>query len=322
MIADAVLREVVRADLLGAFARAHLRAALTLLRAALAVDLHLIQPRHQNLPGANAVLKLAALVLHRHHQPGGDVRHAHRAVGGVDGLAARAAAAIDIDAHIVHVELHVHLIHLREHRHGDGAGVHAALALGLGDALHAVHAALELEAAEGAFPAHLEADFLEAADAGLALVDHLDLPAAAAGVVAVHAEEIRREQPRLITAGAGADFHDDVLVVAGVPGQQQHAQAFLQRGGAGGERLELLLRHCAQLSIALHLQHLARLVKLVALAAVGAVGLDDLGQAGTLATEIGHARVVRRDFRIAQQAVQFVETRFNLGELVKHTHGE
>ena len=119
----------------------------------------------------------------------------------------------------------------------------APLTFGFRHALDAMDAALELEAAERALSAHLELDLLEAADAGFVLVDDLDLPAARLGVVAVHAEQIGGEQARLVAARSGANFHDDVLVVAQVFGQQHDLQALAQRLDAALKLGDLFLRH-------------------------------------------------------------------------------
>ena len=59
-------------------------------------------------------------------------------------------------------------------------------------------------------------DFLQAADAGVAARHHIEAPAMAFRVHAVHAEQIRREQCRFVAAGAGADLEHDVLFVVGI----------------------------------------------------------------------------------------------------------
>ena len=90
MIGDAVLREVVGADLLAAVAGAHHAAALGAERRLLLFELHLIEPRTQHALGLGAVLDLRFFVLAGDHQAGGQVGEAHRRVSGVHRLAARA----------------------------------------------------------------------------------------------------------------------------------------------------------------------------------------------------------------------------------------
>ena len=60
------------------------------------------------------------------------------------------AAAEDVDAQVVVVDLDVDLLGLGHHQDAGGAGVHPALRLGDRHPLHAVHAALELEQARTA----------------------------------------------------------------------------------------------------------------------------------------------------------------------------
>ena len=84
-----------------------------------------------------------------------------------------------------------------------------------------MHAGLELEARIGAMTDDAQDDFLEAAVFPLAGADHLGLPAAAGGILAVHAEQIAGEQGGLVTAGAGANLQENVGFVARIAGQQQ-----------------------------------------------------------------------------------------------------
>ena len=136
-----------------------LRAAdeLGLLLLALALVEARAEDAHRLLP----VLQLRLLVLHRDDDAGRHVRDAHRGVGRVDGLAARAGRAVDVDLQVVLVDLDVDLLGLRHHRDGRGGRVDAALRLGLGDALHAVRAALVLEDREGAVALDREHDLLK-----------------------------------------------------------------------------------------------------------------------------------------------------------------
>ncbi len=75
-------------------------------------------------------------------------------------------------------------------------------------------------------------DFLVAAKFRLVRRQYLDRPALALGEARVHAEKVAGEQRRLVTAGAGADFEDDALLVVGVARQQQLLQLDLEFGQA------------------------------------------------------------------------------------------
>src|ERR1700722_7074505 len=127
VVVDAVLREVVGAHPFGPVDRADLRLALS---ARLRVCLFLgrgEQPGAQHAQRLLLVLQLALLILAGDHDPGRQVRDAHRRVGRVDGLAAGTAGTVDVDAQFVLVDLHVHRVCLRRHEHASGGGVDAAL---------------------------------------------------------------------------------------------------------------------------------------------------------------------------------------------------
>jgi hypothetical protein len=66
----------------------------------LLAHLVVVQAAAQALPGHVAVAVLAAAVLALHHDAGGDVRQAHGRVGLVDVLAAGAAGAEGVGAHV------------------------------------------------------------------------------------------------------------------------------------------------------------------------------------------------------------------------------
>ena len=68
VIGDAILREVVGADLLAAVARAHHAAALGAQRGLLLLQLHLVEPRTQHALGLGAILDLRFFVLAGDHQ--------------------------------------------------------------------------------------------------------------------------------------------------------------------------------------------------------------------------------------------------------------
>src|SRR3954453_23214263 len=106
--------------------------------------------------------------------------------------------------------------------------MNAALRLGLRHALNAVSARLELEAREHALAEDAQDHFLVAAELRMAFGDDLDLPAATLGIARVHAEEVAREKPRLVAAGAGANFKERVALVVWILGQQRLLQVGLQ----------------------------------------------------------------------------------------------
>ena len=123
----------------------------------------------------------------------------------------------------------VDVLGLGQHGDGRGRGVDAAGRFGVGHALHAVHAGFEFELGEGAAAADFGDDLLEAAHRAFAGGHDLDLPALLGGVALVHAEQIAGEQRRLVAAGAGADFEDDVALVHRVLGEEREPQLLFER---------------------------------------------------------------------------------------------
>ena len=144
--------------------------------------------------------------------------------GLVDVLAAGAAGAQGIDAQVRIVDRNVDLLRLGQHGDRRGRGVNAAGRLGVGHALHAVHAGFVFELGEGAAAADLGDDLLEAAHRAFAHGHDFDLPSMLGGVTLVHAEQIAGKERRLVAAGAGADFQDDVAVVHRVLGDERKPQ--------------------------------------------------------------------------------------------------
>jgi len=116
--------------------------------------------------------------------------------------------------------------------------------------LDAVHAALVLQLAVDAAPLDRRDHFFQAADAGIAARHRLEPPPVALGEHAVHPEELGGEQRRLVAAGAGADFEDDVLLVVRILGDQQNLELRQERLPPRDERLQLLFGELAHVRVA------------------------------------------------------------------------
>ncbi len=130
---------------------------------------------------------------------------------------------VDLEVRVVDGDVDV--LGLGQHGHGRRGGVDAPLRLRIGDPLHPVDPALELEPGENAPALHLGHDLPVAAGRALALGEDLHLPALQVRVAGVHAQEIAREQGRLVPAGPGADLEDGALLVRLVLGQEHEPQA-------------------------------------------------------------------------------------------------
>ena len=140
----------------------------------------------------------------------------------VDALAAGTARAECVDAEILCINLHVHFFGFRQHGDGDGRGVNAAARFGGGHALHAMDAAFVFHLAVDAAPFDVGDDFFDAADAVVVGRHHLNAPALFFGELAVHPEQLIREERRLVAAGSGADFEDDVFLIVRILRDEQH----------------------------------------------------------------------------------------------------
>lgn len=183
-----------------------------------------------DLQGAGFVLNLRASVLAADDASGGDVHDLDGGVGGVDALAAGAAGAADFDAEVAHGEDEVDFFGFGEDGDGGDGGVDAALGLGGGDALDAVRAGFVAHAAEDGFAGEPEDNFLQPAEIGVGAVHDLDLEAGDFGVAGVHAVEVGGEERGLRSSGAGADFHDGVLVFVGLGGEERDAEVEFELG--------------------------------------------------------------------------------------------
>ena len=143
-------------------------------------------------------------------------------------------------------------------------------------ALDAVDAALVFELAVDAAPLDHRDHFLQPADAGIAARHHFDAPPLPFGVHRVHAEQLGREQRRLVAAGAGADLEHDVLVVVRILGNEQDLELGEQRVAAHDQRLELFSRQFAHVRVAPGRQFL---------------GLRDVLRDGLVLAELLHQRL-------------------------------
>ena len=128
----------------------------------------------------------------------------------------------------------------------------APAGLGLGDPLDAVDPGLKLHPGEGAVAGDQEVRLLDAAELGLVIVQKLQLPASGGRVHGVHPEQAVGEEGALLAADAAADLHDDVLVVVGVPGQEEDAEPVLQLLGVLLRGLVLLLEEVLHLGLLGH----------------------------------------------------------------------
>ncbi len=182
---------------------------------------------------------------------------------------------------ILVIDLDVDLLRLRQHGDRGGGGMDAPLRFGLRHALHAMHAGFEFEPREHALAGDIGDDLLVAAGGGFARRQHIHLPAVAVGIALIHAEQIAREQGRLLPAGAGAQFEDRALLVRFVLGQELHFQPLLKLFDLGIERLQLRLRERRHFGVGGRI--VDQMLQIVALMR----GAPELGDGGNDRIELG-----------------------------------
>src|SRR5207245_2945590 len=274
--------------------------------------------RAQHLHRAGLVLVLRTLVLALHHETGREVRDADGGVGRVHALTTRARGAEGVDPQVLLVDLDLDVVRLRQDGHRRRRGVDPTGSLRLRHALDPVHAALVPEAAVDLAAADKRDDLLDPAQPAAAQVERLDLPAAPLRVAAVHAEQLRGEQRRLVAPGAGAYLEDDVLLVVRIPGKEQGAQLRLQEIPPGFQSLELLPGHRLHLLVAQKRLGLADLPQdVLELAELR----DDLLELGVALGRLAVTLLVGDEGRIAHLAGQRSELRLDTLELLNNLHG-
>src|SRR5688500_6422302 len=247
MIGQAILREIVGADLLRAITGFDHAAALVALGVVLLMLLDVEQPALQDLHRLGAVLQLAALVLTFDDDAARHVRDLHRAIGSVHALSARAARGRDVDLEIALVDRELDVFGIVQDGDGRRRSVNAALRLGRAYALHSMDAALVLQTRVDAVARDQGDELLQPARLGLARAQDFEAPAPALGVTRVHAKQVSREQRRLLAAGPTADFQDRILVVVRIAGEQQHPDLLFDAAFLELELLDLFSRERAQL---------------------------------------------------------------------------
>ena len=137
--------------------------------------------------------------------------HAHGAFGLVDVLSARARGTIDIDAQVFFVDFDIDIFHFRQDGDGRGRSVDATHLLGRRHALDAMHAGLEAELAIDIQPADFVRSVLEPALRSARFIELGPLPALILGIFLIHHGKLFGKESGLFSAGARADFHDDLI---------------------------------------------------------------------------------------------------------------
>ncbi len=135
------------------------------------------------------------------------------------------------------------------------------------------------------------------------------------GVAHVHAQQVAREDRRLVAAGAGADLEEDVAVVVRILRQQQPLQVGFQRLDAAAGGVDLLLRERLHVRVG---QHFLRARELGAGAVVLVEARHHGLDLGPFAPHRAEAVHVARRFLARESAVDLLEPAGELLELAVH----
>ena len=210
--------------------------AFELLLALLALQLG--QLGLEDLHGPVLVLVLAALVLARHHHPGGQVGEAHGRVGHVDVLAAGARRAVGVDPEVLLVDVDVgHVLEERGHLQRRERGLALALGVERRHPHQAVHPVLGAQPPVGVATVDQERGRRDARLRPRRDLVELDVEAPPLGPAQVHAQQHVGPVLGIGPALAGLDLADGVglVVLAG----EQRAQLELVEGGRRSTRSDL-----------------------------------------------------------------------------------
>ena len=115
---------------------------------------------------------------------------------------------------------------LGQYGHRGGRRVHAPLCLRGRHTLYAMYPRLVFHRAVDLFARYGTDDFLVAAGSSLCETGYFHPPAFAFAILGIHAEEVSREDGRLVAAGAGTYLKDGVAVILRVGGSEQELDLF------------------------------------------------------------------------------------------------
>ena len=134
-------------------------------------------------------------------------------------------------------------------------------------------------------------------------------------VARVHAVQIRREQRRLVTTGAGANLDDRVTLIEWVLWNDERLELGLQLGGRLLEAFDLGAGLGGQLGV-VNRNELARLRELVLLLPKPASQLYERGESAVFAAQLGQRLGIPERFRCRERAFDLFCPRERLGEAV------
>ena len=151
----------------------------------------------------------------------------YRRVCCIDTLTTIAGGTHNINTYIIHINLNIHFLSFRHDGNCYSRCMDTAAGLCFRHSLYTMHTGFELHTGINMIAADHEYALLEAADTVLADIHHLNLPALGFGIFGIHTEKLSSKKGCLVTACAGSDLHDNVLLIHRILRDQKDLQLLL-----------------------------------------------------------------------------------------------
>jgi hypothetical protein len=145
------------------------------------------------------------------------------------------------------------------------------------------------------------------------------LPPLGFGVARIHPVQVGGKDAGFVAACTRPNFHDHVLLVVGVLGEQQKAHLSEQGVQFLLDADNLLFGQLAHLLLVLELLQLAGVGQFLLEGLIAAIDLYQFLEFGLFLGILGHGDMIGRHLRIGHDVVQFFVSIFNQFNFVQHT---
>ena len=318
MVGHAPLGKVVGTDFLGTVSRTNL--ALTKLCFCIMCLLlfHIIQLRPQQRKSLCLVLQLRLLRLAVYHNSCGVVRQTDSRVGSIDTLPTIAGGTHHVDADILFIDLHIHFLRLRHHRNGNGRSMDTSAGFRLRNPLYTMHTAFVFHYRVGSLPGNHKGYTLHSSDTNFLHLHGFHLPAAAFRIMHIHTINFCRKQGRFISAGTGADFHNNVFIIIRVLRQKKNLHGFFQLFHPLFGITQLFLQHLSHVLVGFHFQHGKAVFNVLLTFFVFSISLHNRSQFALLLHQLTETLLIISHRRLMQLTHNFFITNQQIVQFIKH----
>ena len=229
MVGYSSLWEVVGSDLLGTVSGTDLASSHFCFCVMTLLLLQIIQFSFQQSKCLGLILQLGFLGLAVNYNTCGIMGQTHCRVCGINTLptVSRCSHHVDPDILIINNNINI-IIYLRHNCHADCGGMDTSAGFCLRHTLYPVYTAFIFQLGICTLSGNCEADFLHATDSDLIYIQKLCLPSLALCIMYIKPVHFRCKQGSFISAGAGTDFHDNILIIIGILGKQKDLQFLFQ----------------------------------------------------------------------------------------------